>query len=38
MFDYIKKILIKLDLTSKSDIKAINDRIDNLTKKISDRL
>ena len=32
----IEKILLKLDLPSKSDIKALNDRIDDLTKKLSD--
>ncbi|WP_299977213.1 phasin family protein [Desulfobacula sp.] len=32
----IEKILLKLDLPSKSDIKTLNDRIDNLTKKLSD--
>ena len=31
------KILMKLDLASKSDIKEINDRIDHLTKKMSDQ-
>lgn len=31
----MEKILLKLDLPSKSDIKALNDRIDNLTKKLS---
>jgi polyhydroxyalkanoate synthesis regulator phasin len=31
------KILAKLDLPSKSDIKALNDRIDDLTKKMSDQ-
>ncbi|CCK81493.1 phasin family protein [Desulfobacula toluolica] len=33
----IEKILLKLDLPSKSDIKTLNDRIDDLTKKLSDR-
>lgn len=33
----IEKILSKLDLPSKSDIKALNDRIDDLEKKLSDR-
>ncbi len=33
----IEKILLKLDLPSKSDIKALNDRVDDLTKKLSDR-
>lgn len=32
----IEKILKKLDLPSRSDIKALNDRIDALTKKLSD--
>lgn len=32
----IEKILLKLDLPSKSDITALNDRIDDLTKKLSD--
>ena len=32
----IKKILQKLDLPSKSDIKTLNDRIDDLTKKLAD--
>lgn len=32
----IEKILTKLDLPSKSDIKALNDRIDALTKRLSD--
>jgi len=32
----IEKILLKLDLPSKSDIKVLNDRIDDLTKKLSD--
>lgn len=32
----IEKILSKLDLPSKSDIKALNNRIDDLTKKLSD--
>ena len=32
----IEKILLKLDLPSKSDIKALNDRIDDLTKKMTD--
>jgi polyhydroxyalkanoate synthesis regulator phasin len=31
------KVLAKLDLPSKTDIKALNDRIDDLTKKISDQ-
>ena len=33
----IEKILLKLDLPSKSDIKGLNDRIDDLTKKLSDQ-
>jgi len=33
----IEKILLKLDLPSKSDIKTLNDRIDALTKKLSDK-
>ena len=33
----IEKILLKLDLPSKSDIKALNKRIDALTKKLSDK-
>ena len=33
----ITKALKKLDLPSKSDIKALNDRIDDLAKKISDQ-
>ena len=33
----IEKILLKLDLPSKSDIKTLNDRIDALTKKLSDQ-
>ena len=32
----IERILKKLDLPSRSDIKALNDRIDALTKKLSD--
>ncbi len=32
----IEKILKKLDLPSRSDIKALNDRIDALTKKLTD--
>lgn len=32
----IEKILLKLDLPSRSDIKTLNDRIDDLTKKITD--
>jgi len=32
----IKKILSKLDLPSKSDIKTLNNRIDDLTKKLID--
>ncbi len=32
----IERILIKLDLPSKSDIKTLNDRIDDLTKKLTD--
>ncbi|MCK5164906.1 MAG: phasin family protein [Desulfobacula sp.] len=32
----IEKILLKLDLPSKSDIKVLNDRIDDLTKKMTD--
>lgn len=31
----IEKILLKLDLPSRSDIKAINDRLDDLEKKMS---
>ena len=31
----IEKILLKLDLPSKSDVKALNDRIDDLTRKLS---
>jgi len=34
--DTIEKILLKLDLPSKSDINALNERIDALTKKLSD--
>ena len=34
--DTMEKILSKLDLPSKTDIKAINDRIDDLTKKLAD--
>lgn len=33
----IEKILLKLDLPSRSDIQALNDRIDKLDKKISDQ-
>ncbi len=33
----IEKVLLKLDLPSKSDIQALNERIDELTKKISDQ-
>ena len=33
----LEKILSKLDLPSKSDIKTLNDRIDDLTKKLSDQ-
>ncbi|NOX35205.1 MAG: hypothetical protein GXP56_16000 [Deltaproteobacteria bacterium] len=33
----MEKILLKLDLPSKSDIKQLNDRIDDLTKKLSDQ-
>ncbi len=33
----IEKILAKLDLPSKSDIKALNDRIDDLTTRLSDQ-
>jgi len=33
----MEKILLKLDLPSRSDITAINDRIDELTKKFSDK-
>lgn len=33
----IEKVLVKLDLPSRSDIQAVNDRIDELTKKISDQ-
>ena len=32
----IEKILLKLDLPSKSDINVLNDRIDDLTKKLTD--
>lgn len=32
----IEKILKKLDLPSRSDIKALNDRMDALTKKLTD--
>jgi len=32
----IEKILKKLDLPSRSDIKALNERMDALTKKLSD--
>jgi len=32
----IEKLLKKLDLPSRSDIKALNDRIDALTKKLTD--
>ncbi|MCK5837688.1 MAG: phasin family protein [Desulfobacula sp.] len=32
----LEKMLSKLDLASKSDIKALNDRIDDLAKKLSD--
>ena len=32
----VEKILLTLDLPSKSDIKVLNDRIDALTKKLSD--
>ena len=32
----VEKILKKLDLPSRSDIKALNDRIDALTKKLTD--
>ncbi len=32
----IEKILKKLDLPSRSDIKTLNDRIDALTKKLTD--
>ncbi len=32
----IENILLKLDLPSKSDIQALNERIDDLTTKISD--
>lgn len=34
--DTIEKILLKLDLPSKSDINELNDRIDDLSKKLSD--
>ena len=33
----MEKILLKLDLPSRSDIKAVNDRIDDLAKKLSDQ-
>ncbi|MCF6245991.1 MAG: phasin family protein [Desulfobacula sp.] len=33
----IEKILLKLDLPSKSDIQVLNERIDELTKKISEK-
>ncbi|MBC8439593.1 MAG: phasin family protein [Deltaproteobacteria bacterium] len=33
----IEKILLKLDLPSKSDINALNERIDTLTKKLSEK-
>lgn len=33
----IEKILAKLDLPSRTDIQALNDRIDNLSKKLSDQ-
>ena len=33
----IEKVLTKLDLPTRSDIKALNDRIDDLTKKLSDQ-
>ena len=33
----IEKVLAKLDLPSKSDIKALNDRIDDLTRRLSDQ-
>jgi len=33
----IEKIMLKLDLPSRSDIKELNDRIDDLTKKLSDQ-
>ena len=32
----IERILLKLDLPSRSDIQALNERIDDLAKKISD--
>jgi polyhydroxyalkanoate synthesis regulator phasin len=32
----VEKILKKLDLPSRSDIKALNDRMDALTKKLTD--
>jgi len=32
----IEKILLKLDLPSRSDIKTLNNRIDDLTQKLSD--
>ena len=35
--DTTEKILLKLDLPSKSDITALNDRIDDLVKKLSDK-
>ena len=31
----VEKILVKLDLPSRSDLQALNDRIDDLSKKIS---
>lgn len=33
----IEKILLRLDLPSRSDIKALNDRIDALSKKLTDQ-
>lgn len=33
----IEKMLVKLDLPSRSDIQALNDRIDDLTKKMSEK-
>ena len=33
----IEKILSRLDLPSRSDIKALNDRIDDLSKKLSEK-
>lgn len=35
--DTIEKILSRLDLPSRSDIKALNERIDDLTQKLSEK-